>query len=409
MAQTASAADTWERPVVVFHAKSGVAERVFIEGDMADHFMVHAQEKQPSASDVTATAVAPVVGIYLAAEHEKATQELQLAQELLRKGEQAFVEAEITDAQIGLELAAQLLTQHLDQGARLVDAARAHAILGALFVQEGNKEAAQASFADALSLLPTMAPPDFFGDEERALFSEVAESLAFSRPSTLIVENGPFEVWVDGRFVGVSPLRQPFAPGLHAVTLRRLHEERQTQLVRLESSSKVRVQGPRNKLAVESLDDEALAAMKLTLSDPVVDERLLLRGIDPKAGVWLFRVFRYAEQRVVEAAFFDGSGVVRRAQISAERRSDLKSAMRTLRASLQVQTEPSSTPTVSDGEEALPPAVLWGAIGGAAAVTAATVIVTGAALLWSAQPQDNGDDERRATGAAAARQTVLGF
>jgi hypothetical protein len=143
----------------------------------------------------------------------------------LDKGRQAYAELETELAVEALSRAMKGYLEHFDS---LADPAPLHETI-ALLASVKNQSGEEAAALEDFRLLATLAPTyvldeQRFPPNDRKVLSDLQEELAFSGPSPVKVtaRGGPGLVWLDGRFMGVTPLSlKDVEPGAHTWLVRR--------------------------------------------------------------------------------------------------------------------------------------------------------------------------------------------
>jgi hypothetical protein len=156
-------------------------------------------------------------------DRDKALRNFQAAEELVQKGHDAYDALELDAA---VDYLTNTLTKYERQAAYVADfkkVAEALMLLGATHILRGEEKLGTKRLEQAINVYPHVEPdPRIFNPAMRVQFQETSNRLG-SRPSgTLSLTSNPSycEVYVDGKFVGVTPLAvEGLTEGRHYVRL----------------------------------------------------------------------------------------------------------------------------------------------------------------------------------------------
>jgi hypothetical protein len=167
----------------------------------------------------------PVGQVLGNAERDRALRNFSEAEQAASRARDAYDQLDLDGAESGCKLA----LSRYERFAAYVDdfkkVAETMMLLGAVFILRGDERQGTQSLEQALNVYPQSEPdPRVFNPAMRAQFSQVSARLATRSGGTLSIATTPgyAEVFVDGHFVGVSPVAlENVTEGRHYIRLSR--------------------------------------------------------------------------------------------------------------------------------------------------------------------------------------------
>ena len=158
-------------------------------------------------------------------DRDRALKAFQSAEEMVQKGHDAYDALELDAA---VEYLSNTLKQYERFAAYVNDfrkVSEALMLLGATHILRGEEKLGNRRLEQALNVFPQMEPdPRIFNPAMRGQFQETVSRMSTRPPGTLSVTSNPSyaEAYVDGKFVGVTPLAvERVSEGRHYVRLER--------------------------------------------------------------------------------------------------------------------------------------------------------------------------------------------
>jgi hypothetical protein len=158
-------------------------------------------------------------------DRERALHTFQLAEEMVQKGHDAY---DRLDLDVAIDVLQNTLQRYERQAAYVADfkkVAEALMLLGATHILKGEESLGTACLQQAINVYPEVeTDPRIFNPAMRAQFQQTATKLGTRPTGTLTLTSNPgyAEVFVDGKFVGVTPLSlENITEGRHYVRMER--------------------------------------------------------------------------------------------------------------------------------------------------------------------------------------------
>lgn len=158
-------------------------------------------------------------------ERDKALRQFQIAEDLSQKAREAYDGLDLETAETALKGAIKRYERYAAYIADFKKMSDALLLLGAVNILKGNERGGTAALEQAIGIFPGAEPdPRVFNPAMRVQFSQVASRLGTQPTGTVTVSSSPSygTIFIDGRFVGVTPMPiEGLTPGRHVVRIER--------------------------------------------------------------------------------------------------------------------------------------------------------------------------------------------